>query len=297
LAADATFPPQNGARLKAGTLAPPLSAGFFPLDFLNAAADLQILGSFLTLTVLEIVLGIDNLVFVAIATKGLPADRAILASRIGLAMAVIMRLTLLFSMVWLTRLTEPFLQIYGQDFSISDLILISGGLFLIYKGAMEIHEELDPEPGDALSSSARSFWGAICKIAVFDIVFSLDSVLAAIGMADEFAVMALAVIVAVAMMILAARPISLFIRANPTVKMLALSFLLLIGATLVADGFGHDIPKGFVYSAVGFSLMVEALNQWARRKRRDAVENAEQEASAPLRPEASGSARPAAGDL
>lgn len=239
------------------------------LEYLSLWTSVEVWTSFLTLTVLEIVLGVDNLVFVAIATKGLPAERAILASRIGLALAVIMRLGLLFSMVWLVHLTAPILTLRGQSFSISDLILIFGGLFLMYKGVTEIHEELDPDHDEQEMTGARGFWGAIGKIAVFDIVFSLDSVLAAIGMADEFSVMAMAVIVAVALMILAARPISLFIRTNPTVKMLALSFLLLIGATLVADGFSHEIPKGFVYSAVGFSLMVEMLNQWARRKRRE----------------------------
>lgn len=239
------------------------------MDLLAALAEPHVWASFLTLVVLEIVLGVDNLVFVAVATQGLPPERAVLASRIGLALAVVMRLALLGSMVWLSRLTVPVFEAFGHDYSVSDIILVLGGVFLMYKGTDEIHEELTPEAdAEEGGAGAKDFWGAILKIAVLDIVFSLDSVLAAIGMADEFWVMALAVIVAVGVMIAAAKPISLFIRRNPTVKMLALSFLLLIGVTLVADGTGHDIPKGFVYSAVGFSLLVETLNQLAGRKRR-----------------------------
>ncbi len=223
--------------------------------------------SLLTLTVLEIVLGVDNLVFVALATQGLPPDRAVKASRLGLSMAVVFRLALLGGMVWLTHLTAPLFEFLGHGVSARDVILTLGGLFLLYKGTQEIHEEIDPDAEDSRASSGRSFWQAIFQIAVLDVVFSLDSVLTAIGMADDFIVMALAVVIAVGMMILAAGPVGRFIRQNPTVKMLALSFLLLIGMTLIADGAGYDIPKGFVYSAIGFSLMVEGLNTWARRNR------------------------------
>jgi predicted tellurium resistance membrane protein TerC len=223
--------------------------------------------SLLTLTVLEIVLGVDNLVFVALATQGLPPDRALKASRLGLGMAVVFRLVLLAGMVWLTHLTTPIFSVLDHPVSARDLILVSGGLFLLYKGTLEIHEEIDPEVEDEGRKSGKGFWRAIFQIAVLDIVFSLDSVLTAIGVADDFAVMAVAVVIAVGLMILAAGPVGRFIRENPTVKMLALSFLLLIGMTLIADGAGYDIPKGFIYSAIGFSLMVEGLNQWARRSR------------------------------
>jgi predicted tellurium resistance membrane protein TerC len=237
------------------------------LEHLAVFAQPDAWASLLTLTVLEIVLGVDNLVFVALATQGLPPDRAAFASRIGLAMAVVFRLGLLAGIVWLTHLTAPLFVVWGHAISGRDIILILGGVFLIYKGTVEIHEEIDPE-ADEHKAGGGSVIRAIVQIALLDIVFSLDSVLTAIGMADDFIIMALAVIVAVGMMILAADKVGRFIRANPTVKMLALSFLLLIGMTLVADGFEYDIPKGFIYSAIGFSLLVEALNQWARRNRK-----------------------------
>ncbi|WP_298353819.1 TerC family protein [Rhodoblastus sp.] len=237
---------------------------------LDVFAHLDSWASLLTLTALEIVLGVDNLVFVALATQGLPPDRALKASRLGLGMAVVFRLGLLATVVWLTHLTTPIFTLFARAVSARDLILVCGGVFLLYKGTVEIHEEIDPEVKHARFRSGARFWRAIFQIAVLDIVFSLDSVLTAIGMADEFVVMAAAVIVAVGLMIAAAGPVARFIHENPTVKMLALAFLLLIGVTLVADGAGYDIPKGFVYSAVGFSLLVEGLNQWARRRRRAA---------------------------
>ncbi|WP_336606170.1 TerC family protein [Candidatus Rhodoblastus alkanivorans] len=238
------------------------------MEYIAVFAHPDAWASLLTLTVLEIVLGVDNLVFVALATQGLSPDRAVKASRLGLGMAVVFRLVLLAGMVWLTRLTLPLFAVWGHEVSGRDIILTLGGLFLLYKGTVEIHEEIDPEGEDGHRKGGKSFWRAIFQIALLDIVFSLDSVLTAIGMADEFVVMALAVIIAVTMMILAAGPVGQFIRENPTVKMLALSFLLLIGMTLIADGAGYDIPKGFIYSAIGFSLMVEGLNQWARRSRK-----------------------------
>lgn len=237
------------------------------MEYLYVFAEPHAWASLLTLTVLEIVLGVDNLVFVALVTQSLPPDRAVVASRLGLAMAVVFRLGLLAGMVWLTHLTDPLFALWGHGVSGRDIILTLGGLFLIYKGTEEIHGEIDPHADERAGKRGKGFWRAIFQIAVLDIVFSLDSVLTAIGMADEFVVMALAVIAAVGIMILAAAPVGRFIRENPTVKMLALSFLLLIGMTLIADGFGYEIPKGFIYSAIGFSLMVEGLNLWARRSR------------------------------
>lgn len=224
--------------------------------------------SLLTLTALEIVLGVDNLVFVALATQGLPPEQQAKAARLGLTLAVFFRLALLSGMFWLVHLSQPVFAALGHEFSGRDVILILGGLFLVYKATDEIHEEIDPDDEDPVKPGGGSFWRSIVMIAVLDIVFSIDSVLTAIGMADHLEVMVLAVIIAVGIMIWAAAPVGRFIRQHPTVKMLALSFLLLIGMTLLADGFGYDIPKGFIYAAIGFSLLVEGLNQWARRNRR-----------------------------
>ncbi len=225
--------------------------------------------SLLTLTALEIVLGVDNLVFVALAVEGLPREKQALAARLGLVLAVIFRLALLGSLFWLTRLTAPWFTLFNHGFSGRDLILAAGGLFLLYKATSEIHEEIHPDELEALRQSGRRglAW-VIVQIGLLDIVFSFDSVLTALGVADDLAVMAAAVIVAVLLMIWASGPLSRFIQAHPTVKMLALSFLLLIGMTLIADGFGYPVPKGFIYGAIGFSLLVEGLNQWARRARR-----------------------------
>jgi predicted tellurium resistance membrane protein TerC len=238
------------------------------LNIFEVFAEPQAWLSLLTLTALEIVLGIDNLVFVALATNGLPPDRQIVASRLGLGLAVLFRLLLLSGMFWLTGLTAPLFTAMGHAFSGRDLILTLGGLFLLYKATDEIHEEIEPNHGEAEGGRKASFWRAIAQIALLDIVFSIDSVLTAIGMAEHLIIMYLAVIIAVGMMIWAAGPLGAFIRAHPSVKMLALSFLVLIGATLLADGFGYHIPRGFIYAAIGFSVMVEALNHWARRNRR-----------------------------
>ena len=237
------------------------------MEFLAVFTQPEAWISLLTLTVLEIVLGVDNLVFVALATQGLPPEQQAKAARLGLTLAVFFRLALLSVMFWLVHLTQPLFSLLGHEYSGRDVILVLGGLFLVYKATDEIHEEIDPDDEANLKSGGRSFWRAIAMIAVLDIVFSLDSVLTAIGMADHLVVMALAVIIAVGMMIWAAGPVGRFIREHPTIKMLALSFLLLIGMTLLADGFDYDIPKGFIYAAIGFSLLVETLNQWARRNR------------------------------
>lgn len=226
--------------------------------------------SLLTLTALEIVLGIDNLVFVALATQGLPPDRQVVASRLGLSLAVILRLAMLSAMFWLTGLTATWFTAFGVEFSGRDVILTAGGLFLLYKATEEIHEEIDAEDDDdehRATGGKKSFWKAIFQIAMLDIVFSVDSVLTAMGMAEHLEVMYLSVIIAVGAMIWAAGPLGAFIRKHPTVRMLALSFLLLIGMSLIAEGFEFHIPRGFIYSAIGFSMMVEALNQWARASR------------------------------
>jgi len=235
------------------------------VDWLN---DPQAWASLLTLTVLEIVLGIDNLIFIAILAGRLPAQRQSWARQLGLGLALVTRLALLASIAWLVGLVQPLFTLFGHPVSWRDLILIGGGLFLLYKGTREIHERLEGEPHhDAAGSPAASFGGVIFQIVLLDIVFSLDSVITAVGMANEFSIMASAIVIAVLIMLVASGPVSDFVNRHPTVKMLALSFLLLIGMTLIADGVGFHVPKGYVYAAIGFSAAVEALNQLAARRR------------------------------
>lgn len=239
------------------------------MDWLS---DPQTWASLLTLTALEIVLGIDNLVFIAILAARLPAERRNRARQGGLALALITRLALLAAIVWIIGLTSPVFAVLGHGISWRDLILIGGGLFLLYKGTREIHLRLEGEgeegpPGER-ARAAASFTGVILQIGALDIVFSLDSVITAVGMANELWVMATAIIIAVAIMLGASEPLSGFIDRHPTVKMLALSFLLLIGMTLIADGAGFHVPKGYIYAAIGFSAAVEALNQLAARRRK-----------------------------
>ncbi|MBN9083678.1 MAG: hypothetical protein BGP04_15715 [Rhizobiales bacterium 62-17] len=223
----------------------------------------------LTLTALEIVLGIDNLIFISITADRLPVHQQAFARRLGLSLALVMRLALLASIAWIAGLVTPVFELFGKAFSWRDLILIGGGLFLLYKGTVEIHEQIEgPHEGVSAGQVVRTtFANAILSIVMLDIVFSLDSVITAVGMADNFWVMATAIVIAVIVMLLANGPVSAFINKHPTVKMLALSFLILIGMVLVADGFGMHVPKGFVYAAIGFSILVEALNMAARRKR------------------------------
>jgi len=241
------------------------------VDFLHPFTTLGGWISLLSLSAMEIVLGIDNLVFVALATQGLPEQQRAYAARLGLALAILFRLGLLSSMFLLAHLTDPWLAVLGHSFSGRDIVLGLGGLFLLYKGTQEIHDEIVPdEPEEAGRPAGRSFVKAIVQIAVLDIVFSLDSVLTAIGMADHLEIMVAAVVLAILLMMVAAGPLSRFINANPTVKMLALSFLLLIGMSLMTEAFGYHVPKGFIYAAIGFSVLVEALNQFARRARRRA---------------------------
>jgi predicted tellurium resistance membrane protein TerC len=214
-----------------------------------------------TLTVLEIVLGIDNMVFIAIVAERLPEKEQKRAWTIGLSLAMLSRLALLFSIVWIMRLTTPLFSVLGRAFSGRDLILIAGGLFLMWKSTREIHHKLEGEEKDAAGKSrAGTFRGILIQIVLLDLIFSLDSVITAVGIADHVPVMAIAIVLAVFVMILSAQGISGFINRHPTVKMLALSFLLLIGMTLVAEGLGQHIPKGYLYFAMGFSILVELLN-------------------------------------
>jgi predicted tellurium resistance membrane protein TerC len=217
-----------------------------------------------TLTFLEIILGVDNIIFISILSGKLPPSDQLRARRTGLLAAMLMRIALLMSIAWIVRLTEPLVTFFGQPISGRDLILIGGGLFLIGKATIEIHERLEGEESHASARVAPSFTAVIGQIMLLDIVFSLDSVITAVGMADSIAVMVAAVVLSVAIMMFAAEPISTFVSHHPTVKVLALSFLLLIGVSLVGDGFGMHIPKGYIYFAMGFSVCVETVNPRVR---------------------------------
>ena len=219
----------------------------------------------ITLTFLEIVLGIDNVIFISILSSKLPKQQQGSARRMGLLAAMGMRILLLLSIVWITKLTVPLFYIMGRPVSGRDLILIGGGLFLLAKATIEIHDRLEGKEDHGSARVAPSFAAVISQIMALDIVFSLDSVITAVGMADEITIMVTAVIMAVAVMMLAAGPISAFVNRHPTVKVLALSFLLLIGIVLVGDGVGMHIPKGYIYFAMGFSVFVEMINLRVRR--------------------------------
>jgi predicted tellurium resistance membrane protein TerC len=216
----------------------------------------------LTLTVLEIVLGIDNIIFISILAGRLREDARARARTIGLALAMLMRIALLLSITWVMQLTTPLftVPVFGQGMSGRDLILFCGGLFLIAKATHEIHDKLEGEEGEGTKRAAASFAGVIIQILLLDIVFSLDSVITAVGMAEDVAVMVLAVVIAVGVMLVSAGAISAFVERHPTVKMLGLSFLLLIGVSLIAEGLHQHIPKGYIYFAMGFSVFVEAIN-------------------------------------
>ncbi|WP_019585530.1 TerC family protein [Deinococcus apachensis] len=224
--------------------------------------------AFGTLLLLEVVLGIDNVIFISILAGKLPREQQQRARTLGLLAAMLMRLALLFSITWIYRLQNDLFEVFGKGFSGRDLILILGGLFLLYKAVKEMHEQLEG-PGahetSVVRQGAANFAAIIGQIMLLDIVFSLDSVITAVGMADDIGVMVAAVVVTVGIMLVAARPIGDFVQAHPTVKMLALAFLLLIGVNLIADGFGFKIPKGYTYFAMGFAIMVELLNLRARR--------------------------------
>ena len=224
--------------------------------------------AFVTLLALEIVLGIDNVIFISILAGKLPADQQARARTTGLALALITRVALLFSLAWIVRLTAPLFTLLGQEISGRDLILLVGGLFLIWKSTHEIHERLEGEEAHAEGGARKavSFGGVIVQILLLDIVFSLDSVITAVGMVDQLSIMVAAVVAAVVVMLFAAGGISAFVERHPTVKMLALSFLLLIGVTLIAEGFDKHIPKGYIYFAMAFSVFVEMLNLRLRKK-------------------------------
>ena len=227
--------------------------------------------SLVTLSALEIVLGIDNLVFIAILTGRLPAHQRALGRKVGLALALITRLMLLATLAWIVGLTQPLFSVAGKGFSWRDIILIAGGLFLLYKATVEIHEMVEKEeeePDSPHGAAGVTFRGVVLQIAVIDIIFSLDSVITAVGMADQLWVMVAAVVFAMIIMIIASNPLANFVQAHPTVKMLALAFLLLIGVILIADGLGLHVPKGYIYFALAFSVAVETLNHWVRARRR-----------------------------
>lgn len=228
----------------------------------------EVIMSLLTLTILEIVLGIDNIIFISIVSSRLPAEQQAKARTIGLMLALVMRLILLSMIAWLASLTTNLFTIFGNDFSWRDIILIGGGLFLLVKGSMEIHHSVEGDHGETASLKKVTFGAVIGQIVMLDIVFSLDSVITAIGMVDELSVMIAAVVIAMGVMLFAARPVSEFVNAHPTVKMLALSFLLLVGVALIADGFDHHIPRGYLYFAVAFSLGVECLNLWSQKNKK-----------------------------
>ena len=239
-----------------------------------------------TLTTMEVVLGIDNLLFISVISNKLPEEHRSFARRVGIAGALILRLVLLAAIVWIVKLTTPIFEVFGQGFSWRDLILIAGGLFLgfswrdliliagglflVWKATSEIHHAVDPEPGpDRLNPQVvtTSITAVIGQILVLDMVFSIDSIITAIGMTPHIPIMVIAILITVTVMLVAADPLANFIQANPTIVMLALAFLLLIGTVLIADGFGLHIPRGYIYAAMAFSALVEGLNMAARRAR------------------------------
>ncbi len=218
-----------------------------------------------TLTVLEVILGVDNVIFISILAGKLPAGQQQRARRVGLMGAMLMRIALLMSLAWVIRLTAPLFTVLGQEISGRDLILVTGGLFLLAKATMEIHDRLEGEEGQKSARVTPSFAAIIVQIMLLDIVFSLDSVITAVGMAEDLSVMIAAVVIAVGIMFFSAETISRFVNQHPTIKVLALSFLLLIGLSLVAEAFDQHIPKGYIYFAMGFSVFVEAINLRVRR--------------------------------
>jgi predicted tellurium resistance membrane protein TerC len=228
-------------------------------------ADPQVWIAFATLTALELVLGIDNIVFISILAGKLPAEQQKKARLVGLALAMLTRIALLFSLSWIIGLTKPLFAVMGHEISGRDLVLIAGGLFLLAKSTHEIHQKLEGDEGETSARVKPSFVSVIVQILLLDVVFSLDSVITAVGMVDEIWIMIAAVVVAVIFMMMFANPISNFVERHPTVKMLALSFLLLIGVTLLAEGFDQHISKGYIYFAMAFSVFVEMLNLRLRK--------------------------------
>jgi predicted tellurium resistance membrane protein TerC len=240
-------------------------------ELLTLAADPAAWAALVTLIVLEVVLGIDNLIFIAIVTNKLPAEQRAIARRIGIGLALVLRLLLLGTIAYIVQLTRPVFSVLGHGFSWRDLILIAGGLFLVWKATKEIHHRVDPDPAPNFfdrKNPSLGLAGALGQIVLLDLVFSIDSIITAVGMTPHVPIMVIAVVIAVICMMFAATPLSNFISVNPTVVMLALGFLLTIGMVLLAEGFGAHVPKGYIYAAMAFSVGIEALNILARRARR-----------------------------
>jgi predicted tellurium resistance membrane protein TerC len=239
-------------------------------SLLNLALDPAAWVALVTLIVMEVVLGIDNLIFIAILTNKLPEHQRSTARRVGIGLALGFRLALLGTIAFIVGLTAPLFTVFGHPFSWRDLILVAGGLFLIWKATKEIHHKVDPDPGPDLFEPGAASLGlasALGQIVLLDLVFSIDSIITAVGMTEHVPIMVIAVVVTVAVMLVAADPLANFINDNPTIVMLALGFLLMIGTALVAEGFGAHVPKGYIYAAMAFSALVEALNMLARRAR------------------------------
>lgn len=240
------------------------------MDIAALLADPGAWVALVTLVVMEVVLGIDNLIFISILTNKLPPEHREKARKIGIGLALIMRLGLLGTIAWIVQLTNPLFEVFGQPFSWKDLILIAGGLFLVYKATTEIHHSVDvvDHKEDMVGAGSQvvqmTFSAAIMQILILDLVFSIDSIITAVGMTPHLPIMIVAVVAAVTVMLLAATPLANFIERNPTIVMLALGFLLMIGATLIAEGFGVHVPKGYIYAAMAFSALVEMLNMWSR---------------------------------
>jgi len=239
-------------------------------DLLTLATDPAAWLALITLIAMEVVLGIDNLIFISILTNKLPEEHRAKARRVGISLALVMRLALLSMVALIVRATAPLFAVWGHEFSWRDLILLAGGLFLIWKATKEIHHNTDPDPHPDVfvPKVSMGFGAAIGQIILLDLVFSVDSIITAVGMTEHVPIMVIAVVVTVAIMMVAATPLANFIHNNPSLVMLALGFLLLIGTTLVADAFGAHIPKGYIYTAMAFSVMVEMLNMRARRAER-----------------------------
>lgn len=240
-------------------------------EFVTVFQDPVAWAALATLIVMEVVLGIDNLVFIAILTNKLPEERRSSTRRIGIGLALVFRLALLGTIAFIVGLKKPVISIMDLSFSWRDMILIAGGLFLVWKATREIHHLVDPEPATTVYSTPAAnaaFASIVAQIIMLDIVFSVDSIITAVGMTPHVPIMVIAVIVAVAVMLIAADPLANFVQRNPTIVMLALGFLLLIGTTLIADGFGFHVPRGYIYAAMSFAAIVEGLNMMARKARK-----------------------------
>ena len=222
--------------------------------------------AFLTLVALELVLGVDNVIFISILAGKLPVEQQARARTTGIMMAVVTRILLLLSLSWIIGLTDPLFTVIGFEISGRDLVLLAGGLFLLWKSVHEIHQKLEGAEGESSAKVRGAFWSVIFQIMLLDIVFSLDSVITAVGMVDEIVIMIAAVVIAASVMVFTATPLANFVERHPTVKMLALAFLVVVGVVLIAEGFGHHVPKGYVYTAMAFSLVVEMLNIRMRKR-------------------------------